>query len=160
MDASDRESTAATGEIPQPAPRSPVEAELRQLAERLRGSAAAPEPRGVCVFPVGDQARCAQTTELQCALLAGTWVADAECPAGPGAPGNCGTQTLGPVEEALTLLQSRLTAAAHDPSAPAGTCVYAAGNEACRAEMSALQCDLLGGVWFRSEGSPTAEGTA
>ncbi|HVP13013.1 MAG TPA: hypothetical protein VMV94_17695 [Phycisphaerae bacterium] len=137
-----------TEQLPQP---SPVEVELRQLADRLRDPATAPEPLGTCVFAVGDKAVTAQTTELQCAMLNGTWCKGAEAAQQSETSAEQVPATPVPVEEAVTQLQSKLAAAPGQQAEEMGVCVYAAGDRACQAGMSQLQCELLGGVWFRGE---------
>ena len=131
---------------------SAVEAELQQLAERLADSVALPEPQGACVFEAGQKARCAQTTKVQCDMLGGTWFAAAACPERNAATNVDGNNGHDPVLDALAQRQLALVGAALGTPEPLGTCVYAAGNTARESEMSQLQCELVGGIWFRNGG--------
>lgn len=144
-------------DTPQTAPRSAAEVEIEALAQRLRESAELAEPLGVCVFPAGAKSCQATATRVQCELLSGTWLSGAPLPDAQGSPGV--GEASGAVAEALAELEKTLAATPQDPPPPLGTCVYAAGNVACRAEMTELQCDLLGGIWFGGPGeTATAPG--
>ncbi len=153
MDAVDRAPDTPTTETPPRAARSPVEIEFESLAHRLRGAPAGPEPLGTCVFFVGDAVGTAATTELQCEMLAGTWVPGATSTPAGGGSSAFASGTSDPVAAAVASVRTRAAGKSRRRAAEKGTCVYAAGNRPCRAEMSQLQCELLGGVWFRSQTS-------
>lgn len=158
MTAHEREPDAATNDAGRAAQPSAVVAGLERLAERLHDSRTAPEPLGVCVFAAGPQACCAETTEFQCALLAGIWVAGAACPTEGATAGASAAGPPSPLEEALAELQAQLGAAAPAWPEQSGTCVYAAGDRARSAEMPQFQCELLGGIWFPGEAEAAETG--
>lgn len=153
-DASPRE-PEPDAETPQAAPPSAAEVELEALAQRLRESAEPAEPLGVCVFPAGAKSCQATATRVQCEMLSGTWLNGARPTDAQGNPG--GGDASGAVAAALAELEKSLAATPQVSPAPLGTCVYAAGNVACRAEMTELQCDLLGGIWFGGPGETATE---
>ena len=152
MDDSQRQPGGNSPDARVPAQLSAVEAELHQLAQRLADSVALPEPQGACVFEAGQKAGCAQTTKVQCDMLGGTWFAGAACPEHGAATNADGNNGRDPVLDALALRQLALVGTALGTPEPLGTCVYAAGNTARESEMSQLQCELVGGIWFRNGG--------
>lgn len=132
---------------------SPVDEELQHLTERLRETSAEPEPLGMCVFGAGVTAVCAETTAVQCALLVGTWRAGSTAGAESPAQGNSADDSDPSVRAKITELETKLASVKQEQAEETGVCVYAAGTKACRGEMTMIQCELLGGIWFPADAS-------
>lgn len=110
-----------------------LDEEIRRLEVEL-----ASERLETCVYAVGDCVRSALMTETSCALLNGSWI---------DRTGRTAEVVAAEIASHVSTLQRKLASDRAQPT-ELGTCAFAAGGKACKAEMSVEQCDLIAGRWF------------